>query len=97
MVGSTDLQTTYNSLYTELRRYIWSFEAVNAIADLEISSYRAFADLGEVKQNLDRVALYARDIMKDDEDVKKAFDKFYDLLKDEDVTYVKLPAVREEI
>ena len=97
MIGSSILQTTYNRLYVQLRKYIWSFEAVNAIADLEISCYESFADLLAVRRNLDRVAQFARDIMKEDEDVKKAFDAFDDLLKNEDTMYVKLLAVKEDI
>lgn len=97
MIGSSILQTTYNKLYVELRKYIWSFEAVNAIADLEIACYQSFADLSAVRRNVDIVAQYARDVMKDDEDLKKAFDAFDDLLKDEEEMYVKLTAVKEEI
>lgn len=97
MIGSSILQTTYNNLYTQLRKYIWSFEAVNAIADLEIACYQSFADLLSVRRHLDRVAQYARDVIKDDEDVKKAFDAFEDLLKDEESMYVKLTAVKEEV
>ena len=97
MIGSNILQNAYNNLYKEIRKYIWSFEAVNAIADLEISAYQSFADIVAVRKNLDRVKSYARDVLKDDEDLQKVFDAFYDLREDEDRTYVKLTAVKEEV
>lgn len=97
MVGSTILQDAYNKLYVQLRKYIWSFEAVNAIADLEIECYKSFADLLSVKRHLDNLSLFARDLFKDDEDLKKAFDAIYDIIENEEETYVKLLAVKEEV
>jgi len=97
MISSSALQNAYNTLYTEFRRYIWGFDAANALADLEIASYEACADINKVRTCLDKLNMYARDVIKNDEDLKKAFDSFYDLLKDEESTYVKLLKVNEEV
>ena len=97
MISSSEIQSAYNDLYKEIRKYIWGFDAVNALADLEIASYTACADVYEIKKRLDLLHMYAKEVERDDEDLKSAFDAFYKLLDDQSDVYVKLLKVKEDI
>lgn len=97
MISSSEIQSTYNDLYKEIRKYIWGFDAVNALADLEIASYKACSDIYEIKKCLDKMHSYAREVEREDEDLKSAFDAFYKLLDDQSDVYVKLLKVKEDV
>ena len=51
MISAKQIQNAYVDLYEKLREYIWPAHVVSKIADLEISVYRAFPDLIEIKNN----------------------------------------------
>lgn len=97
MLNCATLQKAYNDLYKQIRNYMWSFQAVEAIADLEIACYKACPDLDEVRRCLNRLLQYMRDVMNDDPDLEKAVNKFQDTLSDETETYMKLNKVNEVI
>lgn len=68
--------------------YIFDFDTVLALADLEISSYRIFPDMDEVSKNLNKLKSQLRYLgLTDDKDLNKALDKFDELLEDTDVYY----------
>ena len=89
MISTNDIQRAYNDLYVELRKYIWGFEVVKAIADLEVASYTAFPDMAELKSVLSKLKMLIRYDM-DDEELKESFDKFEELIKDDPEIYLKL-------
>lgn len=97
MINCADLQLAYNYLYSELRKYFWSFEAVEALANLETATYRACPDLSEIKHALTQMKYYAYQTLFEDEDLKDAFESFEELLDSDDTTYMKLNKVNEVI
>lgn len=97
MISFNKLQTYYIKLYTQLRNYSWDFKTVEIIADLETSVHRAFPDLAEVRRNLVNLRTRMTDVIRDDEDLQKAYDRFYDVLQNETEVYAKLPEVHEVI
>jgi len=97
MISYADIQNSYNKLYKEVRKYLWDFPAVEALADLEIACYRTCQDLPEISQALDKFLLYAHDIQVEDEDLDKAVINFQKLINSDDTTYVKLNKVNEVI
>lgn len=95
MINYADIQNAYNDLYVEVRKYIWSFPAVEALADLEIACYQTCPDINNIKQALNRFRQYALEVMYDDEDMTETFDDFAELLDSDDTTYAKLNKVQE--
>ena len=88
MIQTTDLQRCYVRLYKSLMHYIFDFDTVLALADLEISSYRIFPDMDEVSKNLNKLKSQLRYLgLTDDKDLNKALDKFDELLEDTEVYY----------
>lgn len=90
MVSTNDVQRAYNDLYVELRKYIWSFDVVKAIADLEIATYQTFPDLTEVDRCLRNLKVLIFNEVAEDEYLKEAVDKFEELIKDQPEIFYKL-------
>ena len=90
MINVSELQLSYNELYEALREYVWSYPTIEALAELEISVYCKCPDLEVIKRNLYMLDQRIRQVKFDDEDIKRAFDKFSDLLNSSDTYFSKL-------
>ena len=97
MISSSKIQHEYNRLYKELRKYIWDFRAVEAIADLEISVYKLCPDLNEIQSNFDNLRYFTNELEFDDEDLSKRLNKFEDLIQSDDTPFAKLWNVKEVV
>lgn len=95
MISCTDIQVMYNRLYKEVRRYIWSFQAVEALADLEIACYEACPDIHKIRAVFSRFKQYALEVLYEDEDMLEVFDRFEELINSEDTCYTPLEKVEE--
>ena len=99
MIATTSLQNSYNKLYVQLRKYIWDFKMVEALAEFEIAVYQRFPDLDNVKRKFN--ALYSdvrhTDVFDEDEDLRSAFEVFQDKLNDVDTFYADLTTFKEVI
>lgn len=100
MVSGNDLQNAYFDLYSELRRYIWSYQDVKTLANLEIEIFKRFPDVDQIRKYLNLMEMSARFVTNDDEDIKLAFQDFKDVLdsieSNEDI-YAKLTEVEEAL
>ena len=96
MVSNADIQNAYNKLYTQVRKYIWDFPVVAALADLEISIYKTSLDLLDVRLKYLRFRGLITSEIYSDEQLKDAVDYLESLIYENDV-YVKLNKVNEVI
>lgn len=96
MVSYADIQTGYNRLYAEIRKYIWDFPAVAALADLEIAVYKTFQDISDVKVKYYRLKSFLLEVVHQDEDLASRMNEFEKLLEEDEV-YVKINQVEEVI
>ena len=94
MISSSAIQNAYNGLYKELRKYIWDFSVVAALADLEIATYKRFQNLSDVRTKFYRLRSQITDVLHTDEDLKDAIDAFENILEDQEV-FVKINQVEE--
>lgn len=90
MINSVRLQDAYINLYSELRNYIWRFDIIELIADLEVAVFTRFQNLDKVKSILNKLYSEIDNIVEDDEDLKEAFDKFLSILDDANTVYVRI-------
>lgn len=102
MLSYTELQSAYVDLYIQLRKYIWDFNTVEHIADLEIEVYRIFPSISDVSNAFNKLDSDIKFIASDDEDFKSKLDAFRDILNTEvdnnaSDFYAKLNQVREVI
>ena len=96
MVSCQDLQLEYNDLYIQMRKYIWDFRVVEALADLELACYDACVDLDEVKNCFYALQKLVIHVMNEDEEFKEQFDTFDKFLQDIKEIYTPLYKVNEE-
>lgn len=97
MISSKKIQKAYNDLYEAVRKYVWPFQTVEQIADLEIASYQAFQDLKGLKDKYNKLYSSCQSQIGEDEDLKKAFDDYKEVIDSDNTVFVKLHQVRETV
>lgn len=97
MISNYELQQAYNDLYAVLRMYIWEYDVIDAIANLEIAVYETLADVNAVKNAFRKLDTLVRPVSQRDEDVKNAMKEFSDVIDSADSVYCKLTQVNEVI
>lgn len=97
MIAAAILQSAYNDLYTQLRNYIWDYETVVKIADLEVATYMAFPDIDNIKRAFSKLSVDIKDsdIYSDDEKLQQALDEFDEKLQGADQLFYKLEVPQE--
>lgn len=97
MISNYELQQAYNDLYSVLRMYIWEYDVIDAIANLEIAVYETLADVNAVEDAFRKLDTLVRPVSQRDEDVKNAMEEFSDVIDSADSVYCKLTQVNEVI
>ena len=97
MISSSQIQNAYINLYKEIRNYIWGYNVVEHIAELEIEVFKRCPDIMLVGTYLDRLNYDMKRVCKDDEYLQSAFEDFKDLIGDNETTFYKLNKVDEVI
>lgn len=88
VITSSDLQVKYEKLYKFLMDFLWEFQTVQALANLEISIFKRFPDKDEMQRCLrelkSSIAATYNELTEDDEeefqktfeDLEKSIDEF---------------------
>ena len=97
MISSKKIQNAYNDLYEAVRKYVWPFQTVEQIADLEIASYQAFQDLKDLKDKYNKLYSSCQSQIREDTDLMKAFDDYKEVIDSDNTVFVKLHHVRETV
>lgn len=97
MIGNKELQSKYNDMCAELRNYIWDFDTVDALADVEIEVYTTFPDILKLRNKFNQLFNDIRDVYRDDEDLRKSVDAFKNFIESDDSTWARIKQVREVI
>lgn len=95
MVNALIIQHLYNKLYEQLRNYIWEIDCVECIAELEIESYKACIDLRAVDKKLKYLGKFIKDILKDDDELKRRYDDFIQAIDNNDGASYNIKVVEE--
>lgn len=95
MISCNVIQQLYVDLYRCLRRYIWDFNVIKIIAQLEVLCYTAFSDIHDICNCLNNLYSFISPACSDDDELHRAIVKFQDAVSSQDVPYVKLFRVRE--
>ena len=97
MIAAAILQSAYKDLYTKLRNYIWDYETVVKIADLEVATYMAFPDIDNIRRAFSKLSVDIKDsdIYSDDEELQQALDEFDEKLQGADQLFYKLEVPQE--
>ena len=97
MVNVASIQNAYNKMYADLQNYIWGFEVVTALAELEDAAYTRCPDMFRLRKSYDKFYALVKDVAKDDEALKEHMDAFKAVIDSDDTPYAKLNKVNEVI
>lgn len=96
IIDMQDISFAYIRLYRQLRNYIWPYETVEHIAELEIAVHNRFPNLQDVRKYFN---LLYQDINRseiEDEDLDKAVKQFKSCVESGDnIMYAILPKTEE--
>ena len=95
MVSAKKLQNQYIKLYEQFRKYLWPFETVRYIAELEETVYKRFPDINYIRNVLRFLESDMRGELKDDEEFKTEFDKMVDIANSSTEVFAKLKKYSE--
>ena len=84
-----ELKKAYIKLYSAMMKYIWPVNTVELLAELETSVCNVFPIMSDVRNNFRRLRADVAADLRDDEDMKKAFDAFKEKI-DNDVTFANI-------
>lgn len=96
-MNSNEIQNAYVNLYTQIRKYIWPFDVIDILVDLEIESFKSFPDVMKLRELLDRLHREIQSTISDDKDLETAYSSFKKLIDDDNTMYKLLEQVREVI
>lgn len=95
MLNTNDIQSKYNDLYVQMRKYIWDYRSVELLAELEVAVYERIPDMNEVRKCFKALQIETHDIYAQDDEFRKSFDDFESLINESDQVYSKLEVMRE--
>lgn len=82
-------------MYTELRNYLWDFNTVEYLADLEVAIYRRFPEISEIRNKFNMLYRSIINACYDDEYLDAAVSDFKNIINSSDQFYSKLVSFRE--
>lgn len=97
IIDMQDISHEYVRLYRELRNYIWPYDTVEHIAELEIAIHNRFPNLQDVRKYFN---LLCQDINRsevDDEDLDRAIKQFESCIESEGNTMYATLIKTEEV
>ena len=97
MIAAAMIQQAYIDLYKQIRNYIWDYDTVVKLAELEVAAYMAFPNIDKVRYALDqlKIELNSSYVYAEDEDLQKAVDDFNDTLDGADQVFYGLEVPQE--
>ena len=97
MVSTYKLHQQYIRLYREFRRFIWNWDTVYALAELETEVFQAFPDLNCIRKILEELGRCVKDVQVNDEWLTGELVAMQNLVTDNTDVYLKLKSVREVV
>ena len=95
-ISSQDFRNVYEKLYAEIRNYLWSYDTLKDLAQLEQDIYSAFIDRESLERDFYKLKSSIKEVLDEDELLKKQMDALEELIELEDSQlYARLPGVAE--
>ena len=93
MIESSEFYNAYEKFYKSFRNYVWDFDTVTKLAELEIELFCAFPDKEACANKLELLISDIKRCNVDDEDLKKSYEALLDLLNSDDTVYTYIEQV----
>lgn len=90
MISSYDIKREYIKLYSALRNYLWGYEFVSRLVDLEAVVFVRFPDMRKLRNNLQLLYNMSVETRKEDEELQSCFNSFKKLVENNDCSFAYL-------
>lgn len=97
MVSAKEIQNCYVNMYKQIRNYVWDFNTIDLLANLEAEIYSAFPDTSKLKSCFMRFKQCISDALKDDEELAQSVKHLEDSIDQASSIYCKLERVQEVV
>lgn len=95
MISTYRLQQLYIHLYQEFMQYIWDWDTVYTLAELETAIFQVFPDISKISKLLQRLQRCVVDARISDEYLDSCIDEFLAVIQDDVDVYLKLDVPQE--
>ena len=99
VVSSQDFRNTYEKFYSEIRKYLWPYDALKVLGDIEVDIFTSFIDMPKLSNDLTKLSSFIKETMKEDEDLNKQYYELVDMVakaqEPDTMTYSRLGKVNE--
>ena len=95
MLSSSDMQLVYVELYKVMRNYVWSFDVVEQLADLEVEVYQAFPNMSTVRSKFEKLRNLISEQCRADEELEAVVSDFDETIQSDDTLYARIYQVSE--
>ena len=97
MVSAKEIQNCYVNMYKQVRNYVWDFDTVELLANLEAEIYSTFPNIDKLKSYFIRFKQCVKDASKDDEELEQSIEHLEDSIDQASSIYCKLERVQEVV
>ena len=94
LTETNQLKTAYNRMYAVLSDYIWDYDIVEALVDVELETYKIFPDMESLRNKLWSLRMLVRQTA-DESRILDAISTFSDAVDDVEGVYAKIVYPKE--
>lgn len=94
LTETNQLKTAYNRMYAVLSDYIWDYDIVEALVDVELETYKIFPDIESLRNKLRSLRMLVRQTA-DESRILDAISAFSDVVDDVEGVYAKIVYPKE--
>ena len=85
MLASRDFMNKYEKFYDAIRQYLWPYDVLEELAEVEVDIYSAFIDRPKLQQDFAKLRKSIKDVLEEDDYFRKTTKELEDLVNDEDL------------
>ena len=94
LTETNQLKTAYNRMYAVLSDYIWDYDIVESLVDVELETYKIFPDIESLRNKLRSLRMLVRQTA-DESRILDAISTFSDAVDDVEGVYAKIVYPKE--
>lgn len=95
-ISSREFMNAYENFYKAVRMYLWPFDVLKQLGEVEADIYAVFIDLDKLEDDFSKLYASIRDVCKTDNVLAKTVAAIQDLINTEEIAlYAKLNMVDE--
>lgn len=95
-VSSQDLRNIYEQFYNSMRNYLWPYDVLEQLADVEVNIYSAFINIPKLESDFNKLKSSLSDVCKEDGELKSLTSEINEIISQPDIElYHRLNRVAE--